>query len=137
VTERTGAGDPRPPRLFVYGTLIPGRLRWPLLAPYATAHRPAAVPGRLFDSGQGWPVATFDPVSPDLVPGVVVELDVTRLDECLCVIDEVEDTATDELRRVPIVTGDGVAAWAYHYTRPVAGLTPIARWDAVPLAAER
>jgi hypothetical protein len=38
-----------PPRLFVYGTLQPGRLRWPALAPYAAGHRPAAVPGRLYD----------------------------------------------------------------------------------------
>ena len=49
-----------PPRLFVYGTLQPGRLRWPVLAPFATGHRPASVPGTLHDTGNGWPVAVFD-----------------------------------------------------------------------------
>ena len=46
-----------PPCLFVYGTLQPGRLRWPFLEPFAIGHRPADVYGELFDSGYGWPVA--------------------------------------------------------------------------------
>ena len=49
-----------PPRLFVYGTLQPGRLRWPFLEPFALAHRPATVAGRLYDSGKGWPAAVFE-----------------------------------------------------------------------------
>ena len=49
-----------PAAVFVYGTLMPGRLRWPLIELQATGHRPAAVPGRLFDTGQGWPAALFD-----------------------------------------------------------------------------
>jgi gamma-glutamylcyclotransferase (GGCT)/AIG2-like uncharacterized protein YtfP len=128
----------QPPRcLFVYGTLIPGRLRWPLLAPFATAFRPAEAAGHLFDSGRGWPVAAFDSASAAWIPGVAVDVDVNRLDECLRVIDDVEDTATDELRRIAIVTRAGDAAWAYHYTLPPTGLAPITRWDAVPLADER
>lgn len=130
-------GLPSPPRLFVYGTLIPGRLRWPLLAPFAAGHRPAAAAGRLFDSGRGWPVATFDAQSTSLIPGVAVDLEMARLDECLRLIDEVEDTATGELRRITIGTRSGEAAWAYHYTCSAAGLAPIARWDAVALADER
>ena len=63
-----------PPRLFVYGTLQPGRLRWPVLAPFATGHRPASVPGTLHDTGNGWPVAVFEPGDGD-VPGVLVDLD--------------------------------------------------------------
>ena len=63
-----------PPRLFVYGTLQPGRLRWPLLAPFAIRHRPAAVPGTLHDTGNGWPIAVFDPADGE-VPGVLVDLD--------------------------------------------------------------
>lgn len=59
----------RPPRLFAYGTLQPGHLRWPFLEPYAVAHRPATVPGALFDSGCGWPVAAFS--GPELVPGTL------------------------------------------------------------------
>ena len=46
----------------------PGRLRWPFLAPYAVDHRPADVAGLLYDSGYGWPVATFVAATA-LVPG--------------------------------------------------------------------
>jgi gamma-glutamylcyclotransferase (GGCT)/AIG2-like uncharacterized protein YtfP len=117
--------------LFVYGTLMPGRLRWPLLQPFARVHRAAAVPGTIYDSGQGWPVAVFangDSAGGTLVPGVLVELDPGRLDEALPVIDEVEDTAIDKLRRIVVTTTDGVTAWAYHHPSPVDGLTPIECW---------
>ena len=127
-----------PASLFVYGTLMPGRLRWPLLAPFATGHRPAGVTGALFDSGQGWPVATLaDPGAATVVPGVLVALDPERLDACLVLMDDVEDTATDELRRVSVTTTCGDAAWAYHFTQPVDGLVPIDRWDAVDIVDER
>ncbi|WP_162941505.1 gamma-glutamylcyclotransferase family protein [Desertimonas flava] len=125
-------------RLFVYGTLMPGRLRWPHLQPFVTAHRSAAVPGTLFDSGNGWPVAVLDgsPAAGPTVPGVLVDLDAGQLDTCLELIDEVEDTATDELRRVRVTTTGGEAAWAYHFTRSVAGLTRIADWSMVDPALE-
>jgi gamma-glutamylcyclotransferase (GGCT)/AIG2-like uncharacterized protein YtfP len=116
-----------PAALFVYGTLMPGRLRWPLLAPFATAHRPAEAEGTLYDSGHGWPVAVFG--AEGVIPGVLVGLDAERLDDALPVLDEVEDTATDTLRRIAITTLDGAAAWAYHYTRGVDGLVRIVRWD--------
>ena len=117
---------------------MPGRLRWPHLQPFATAHRAAAVPGRLFDSGNGWPVAVLDgsPAHDTMVPGVLVDVDPARLDACLELIDEVEDTATDELRRVRVTTTRGDVAWAYHFTRPVAALTPIEDWSAVDPSLE-
>ena len=59
--------------LFVYGTLMPGRLRWPILAPFARGHRPGVATGALYDSGNGWPVAVFGEGGE--VPGVLVELD--------------------------------------------------------------
>jgi gamma-glutamylcyclotransferase (GGCT)/AIG2-like uncharacterized protein YtfP len=132
-----GDDTAQPAALFVYGTLMPGRLRWQLLEPFATAHHPAGVRGTLFDSGQGWPVATLDDTVATVVPGVLVALDRRRLDACLELIDDVEDTATDELRRVRVVTTAGDAAWAYHFTRPVDGLAPIERWDVVDPADER
>jgi gamma-glutamylcyclotransferase (GGCT)/AIG2-like uncharacterized protein YtfP len=46
----------------------------------------------------------------------------------LPILDDVEDTATDLLRRIEIVTADGERAWAYHCTHAVDGLTPIERW---------
>ena len=41
--------------LFVYGTLMPGRLRWPLIADDVVRQRPSAVPGTLYDTGLGYP----------------------------------------------------------------------------------
>jgi gamma-glutamylcyclotransferase (GGCT)/AIG2-like uncharacterized protein YtfP len=83
-------------------------------------------------------VATLaDPDAPATVPGYVVELDRDRLDDCLALMDEVEDTATDELRRIVITTVDGAAAWAYHFTRPVDGLVRIDAWETVAPTAER
>ena len=115
-----------PTYLFVYGTLMPGRLRWPILAPFARRHRPAEVGGRLYDSGNGWPVAVFG--GEGVIPGVLVELEPDRVDEALPVLDEVEDTATDTLRRIEVTTVDGVQTWAYHYAHTVDGFTPIERW---------
>ena len=117
------------PRLFVYGTLQPGRLRWPFLEPFAMGHRPAGVPGRLYDSGYGWPVATFDDGESDVVPGTLVSLDAARVDEALALLDAVEATATDLLARIVVTTTDGAPAWTYHCARPEPGMVRIARWD--------
>jgi gamma-glutamylcyclotransferase (GGCT)/AIG2-like uncharacterized protein YtfP len=112
--------------VFVYGTLMPGRLRWPILAPFARAYRPAEASGTLYDSGLGWPVAVFG--DGGVIPGVLVELDPGRLDEALPILDEVENTATDTLLRIEVTTLDGTPAWAYHCPYGVDGCTPIDRW---------
>ena len=114
-------------RLFVYGTLQPGHLRWPFLAPFAVDHRPADVSGEMYDGGFGWPVATFAP-SARQVPGTLVDLDPDRLAEALRVLDAVEATATDLLRRVAVTTTAGDRAWTYHCDHPPAGMARIARW---------
>jgi gamma-glutamylcyclotransferase (GGCT)/AIG2-like uncharacterized protein YtfP len=108
--------------VFVYGTLMPGRLRWPILAPFARNHRPAVAAGALYDTGEGWPVAVF--AAEGAVPGVLVEVDPAVLP----VLDEVEETATDALRRIEITTADGTRAWAYHCPGSVAGFIAIDRW---------
>ena len=117
-----------PPRLFAYGTLQPGRLRWWFLAPFAVGHRAAEVAGRIYDSGYGWPVATFGATT-ELVPGTVIDLDAARADEAIELLDEVEATATDLLRRIVVTTTSGEQAWAYHCDRPTAGMVQIAEWD--------
>ena len=119
-----------PPRLFAYGTLQPGRLRWPFLAPFAAGHRPAEVAGRIYDSGNGWPVATFED-GDELVPGTVIDLDPGRADEAIALLDVVEATATDLLRRIAVTTTDGARAWAYHCDRPTAEMTRISVWDSL------
>lgn len=132
-------------RLFVYGTLMPGHLRWPTLEPFLgsgpLAIRPAAVAGVLYDSGNGWPVAVFDDgpagdahgaqrlkLRTGTVPGVVVDLDPDRLGQAMLVIDVVEDTATDALARIEVVTVSGEVAWAYHHPGPVGDMVRIERW---------
>jgi gamma-glutamylcyclotransferase (GGCT)/AIG2-like uncharacterized protein YtfP len=117
-----------PPRLFVYGTLQPGRLRWPLLAPFATDRRPAAVHGLLYDSGNGWPVAVFDPVGRE-IPGVLVDLLPERVPEALELLDDVEGTVSGLLHRVVVSTVDGATAWSYHWPGATAAMRPIDRWD--------
>lgn len=114
-------------RLFVYGTLMPGRLRWPILARFAVGSRDAHVPGTIYDSGEGWPVAVFADGAA-VVPGVLVELDPTTVAEALPLLDEVEDTATDRLRRIVVATTDGATAWAYHHPGAVDDLTEIEAW---------
>jgi gamma-glutamylcyclotransferase (GGCT)/AIG2-like uncharacterized protein YtfP len=115
-----------PTYLFVYGTLMPGRLRWPILAPFARHHRPAEAAGRLYDSGHGWPVAVFG--SGGVIPGVLVEIEPMLVDEALPILDEVEHTATDTLRRIEVTTVDGVRTWAYHCAHSTDGFVPIERW---------
>lgn len=153
-------------RLFVYGTLLPGRLRWPLLRPFVTDHGPASVPGRLFDSGRGWPVAVFEAATagatagapdgePDgdpgptfhrdgsgsapvpRVPGVVVALDPDRSGEAVELLDRVEGTAAGLLHRIRVTTVAGEVAWAYHHPHAVTGLVALRSWAEVPLDAER
>jgi gamma-glutamylcyclotransferase (GGCT)/AIG2-like uncharacterized protein YtfP len=116
-----------PPRLFAYGTLQPDRLRWPVVAPFALGHRPADVPGRLYDSGFGWPVAVFDD-GPTLVPGTLIDLDPGRLVDALEILDAVEATATDLMARIEVTTRDGARAWSYTCVGSTAGMTSIARW---------
>jgi gamma-glutamylcyclotransferase (GGCT)/AIG2-like uncharacterized protein YtfP len=119
-----------PPRLFVYGTLQPGRLRWPVLAPFATGHRWASVPGTLHDTGNGWPIAVFDSGDDD-VPGVLVDLDRDRLDEVLALLDRIEGTVAGLLVRVVVTTTDGATAWAYHWPSATTGMRRISHWDSV------
>lgn len=117
-------------RLFVYGTLQPGRLRWPFLEPFVTGHRSASVNGRIYDAGCGWPVADFEQLD-GRVPGTLIDLDRHRIDEALTVLDELEATATDLLRRVVVTTADGERAWTYHCDRVMDRFTPIERWGAL------
>ncbi len=117
-----------PAAVFVYGTLMPGRLRWPLLELQATGHRPAAVRGRLFDTGQGWPAAQFDLDAATTVPGVLVELRSEWLDELLTELDLVEGVDTGHYERVLVTTTDGDRAWAWSTLQDTSGFTPIDAW---------
>lgn len=62
------------------------------------------------------------------VPGVLVDLDSEQVAAALPILDDVEDTATDKLRRIVVTTTDGVTAWAYYHHHPVADLPQLDFW---------
>ena len=51
--------------LFVYGTLTPDGGAWRILEPWIVGDAcPDAVRGTLYDTGRGYPCATFDAAAP-------------------------------------------------------------------------
>jgi gamma-glutamylcyclotransferase (GGCT)/AIG2-like uncharacterized protein YtfP len=120
-------------RLFVYGTLAPGRHAWPVLARWATGvPRPDTVAGILYDTGRGYPAAVFGGAgaggADGVVHGYVVDLDPERARAALAALDRYEGP---EYERISVCTGTGVEAATYswiaalHDCRAVAG----GRWD--------
>jgi gamma-glutamylcyclotransferase (GGCT)/AIG2-like uncharacterized protein YtfP len=120
------ASDPFPSAVFVYGTLLPGRERWPLIEPYALGSREAFVGGRLYDTGRGYPCARFD--LSGLIPGAVITLDPGRLVDALVMLDEVEGVGLGLYERVLVRTDADEDAWSYAWGGDPDGLVPIVRW---------
>jgi gamma-glutamylcyclotransferase (GGCT)/AIG2-like uncharacterized protein YtfP len=114
--------------LFVYGTLMPGHLRWGVLEPHAVDWRPAAVEGRLYDTGQGWPAAVFAP-GDDLVKGWAVDLRPDVVEVVLAHLDEVEGVDEGLFTRVEVALLGGEAAVAYELGTEPGALLRIAVWD--------
>jgi gamma-glutamylcyclotransferase (GGCT)/AIG2-like uncharacterized protein YtfP len=106
-------------RFFVYGTLMPGEPLWPTLAPYAASWRRATAPGRLWDTGQGYPCVRFDAAAGP-VPGVLVTVRADRVGEAVATLDDVEEEGR-LYRRVEVETSGG-PAFAYEWLGPVEGL---------------
>jgi gamma-glutamylcyclotransferase (GGCT)/AIG2-like uncharacterized protein YtfP len=120
-------------RLFVYGTLAPGHDAWPVLEPWVVgAWQADAVTGRLYDTGRGYPAATFDP-DPDLdraaplVHGTVVSLDPARATAALRALDRYEG---HEYERIAVRTRAGLDVATYAWTAPLTGCRPLreGRW---------
>lgn len=107
---------------------MPGHLRWGVIEPYAVGWRPAAVEGRLYDSGQGWPAALFAP-GEDLVRGWAVDLDPDRAEVVMAHLDEVEGVALGLFARVEVALLGGEPVVAYQWASSPDGLTPIDAWD--------
>lgn len=113
--------------LFVYGTLRPGDVRWPVLAPWvADAGFDDWTAGRLYDTGLDYPAAIFG--TGGIVLGRTYALRSETLDQALAVLDEEEDTVLGLYRRVEVRTGSGLRAWAYQYGSGL-DLTPIESGD--------
>jgi gamma-glutamylcyclotransferase (GGCT)/AIG2-like uncharacterized protein YtfP len=122
-------------RLFVYGTLAPGREAWPVLAQWATgAPCQEQVAGTLYDTGRGYPAAVFGDAgtntTKDVVHGYVVDLDTARAAEALATLDRYEG---DEYERVTVRTAYGIEAETYSWIAPLSTCRRVAggRWDRV------
>ena len=115
-------------RLFVYGTLAPGDDAWSVLAPWTVGEPVAdAVPGVLFDTGRGYPAATFAVASAEVVHGVVVAIDPAREADGLAALDRYEGP---EYERVTVETVGAVRAFAYAWIGgdPAGRPVPGGRW---------
>lgn len=119
-------------RLFVYGTLTPRGGAWELVEPWAVgAAEPDAVPGTLYDTGRGYPAATFDPDAIGLVRGVVVALDASRSDAALAELDRYEG---HEYARVEVraVSGALVVTYAWTASLDRCAVVPGGTWPVPP-----
>jgi len=121
--------------LFVYGTLMPGHLRWPVLAPHALDQRTATVPGTLYDTGRGWPAAVFGTTADRRrVPGWVVWFPAGTLAVMLPDLDEMEgigpvpDAAVDPYVRIRVPVDSVTEAWAWHATHRHSSWRLIEAW---------
>ena len=115
-------------RLFVYGTLAPGDEAWPLLEPWVVGDpRADAVAGCLYDTGRGYPAATFTHDGGDVVRGMVVTLDPARAPAALDTLDRYEGP---EYERISVRTETGLEAATYVWIAPLTGceLIPGGRW---------
>ena len=98
-------------KLFVYGSLMPAHEAWPVLEHWTVGTpRSAAVAGTLFDTGRGYPCATFEPAADGLVHGIVVDLDPERLTTALTQLDAYEASEYD---RIVVRTEAGEHAHTY------------------------
>ncbi len=111
-------------RVFVYGTLMPGELRWPALRPFAVGWEPATACGRLWDTAMGYPAARFGPEGGDgLIPGFLVTLDESRLSGAIYTLDRIEGEGV-LYRRVTVATSGGDAI-SYEWLGSVDHLAPL------------
>jgi gamma-glutamylcyclotransferase (GGCT)/AIG2-like uncharacterized protein YtfP len=109
--------------VFVYGSLMPGESRWPALEPFAAGWEPATAPGRLWDTGRGYPAIRFDDAVGGAVPGFLVLVDDERFADAIAVLDAVEAEGS-LYRRVEVDTSGGRAV-SYEWLGPTDGLTPL------------
>jgi gamma-glutamylcyclotransferase (GGCT)/AIG2-like uncharacterized protein YtfP len=118
--------------VFVYGTLMPGRLRWPLIADRVVAHRPATVRGTLLDTGYGYPALVLP--GPAIVHGWLLELDPEQAQDTLALLDEIEGSGYDRVEvRAEAGSDGGAPALTYVARGATAGFEPIpsGRWTSV------
>lgn len=109
---------PKDTYMFVYGTTMPGHVRYPRIEEFVAEATRASVPGRLYDSGSGYPAAKFS--GQGTIEGYLLRLRPERLFEA-----EKEFTAIEAglFQAVSVKTDSGVTATAYEWIGPVDGLS--------------
>jgi gamma-glutamylcyclotransferase (GGCT)/AIG2-like uncharacterized protein YtfP len=115
--------------LFVYGTLMPGHLRWPLIERFVRSSEPASVAGRLYDTGHGFPAARFD--VDGVIEGHLLSFGPDDLDEAWRTVDAIEGEG-DLYHRVAVATLEGVPAQSYAWAGDTSGLLALGRRWARP-----
>jgi len=117
--------------VFVYGTLMPGHVRWPVLAPFVACQpQRDRVRGLLVDTGAGYP-GLVDVGCSRWVHGWRVELRPGNTDRALTTLDAVEGTAVGLYRRMEVMTANGMRCWTYEYLHGTPDLLDLnGRWPA-------
>ncbi|MEV0900986.1 gamma-glutamylcyclotransferase family protein [Actinoplanes sp. NPDC049802] len=114
------------PAVFVYGTLMPGRTRWHLIADQVTSEPwPARIFGDLRDTGYGYPALTA--AADRKAPGVLCSFPPETMTGILTVLDQVEGTAGGLFSRHPRNIG-GVLGWVYLADKCAGTGTAIDAW---------
>jgi len=102
--------------LFVYGTLLPGQVRWIHLQPFVDGEGAVdTIGGTLFDTGVGYPA--FVGAGDGRVHGMRFRLAPDTKKEALEVLDAIEGAVAGLYRRITVTTGDGVEVFVYEYGR--------------------
>jgi gamma-glutamylcyclotransferase (GGCT)/AIG2-like uncharacterized protein YtfP len=115
--------------VFVYGTLLPGDVRWRYLEQFVSDEGTVdAVTGSLYDTGFDYPAAIFDTDGNSTIVGRTFEIAPSLLDDCLAVLDVEEDIVGGRYRRVAVRTHGGTDVWAYQYGSGLE-ITPIPSGD--------
>lgn len=112
--------------VFVYGTLLPGEERWPLLEPFVSGWEATTVRGALYDTGYGYPALVLDEDAAGEVPGMLVDLDPERLPAAVRLLDRIEGNG-HLYRRVDVQTRAG-PAFTYEWLGGTDGMLRIAEW---------
>ena len=127
--------DEWPAALFAYGLLQPGSPSWDRVAAHADGRpRRGAVDGTVLDTGRGYPALL--PGTGDRAPGWLVPLR-----DPAAVLPALDDYEGVEYRRIRLAAAPGrQSCWAYAWSGPSGGMTPLAAgWppDSADLPAVR
>lgn len=122
-----GTPDPAswPDRVFVYGTLMPGRSAWSLMAPHVVGEpRQAWLPGRVHDTGLGYPALVRG--GPGRARGAVLTL--ADPPAALPHLDAYEGPDYQRQRAVARTADGLLPTWVWTWRGPVHGAPLSAAW---------